>query len=799
MSEGERGSFMDHFPDNYDVVKICNLKLASIREKVALTRKELQNQIIDLLKTNYSLNLNHLILMSLDTNNFKSYIDKKIFDKQIVSAYSSIFEDNSVGYITLDIIFFIEKTIEMLHLLPKYLAKLKSDDAIFTCSVSFLNINFLKYLSYSAIPTLFCNLITADFKRCYIGFISEIVKLIDFSSFEELKNHWIYESFRFYIDTTDVRSFLYNSIGGIIEDIINRSIRWQEFTNIKNQEIFNDLVDILKDILVNIENNISFFPSEICLLFRAMGNSCPKIVSSSPPNSLFVSLMIDLILEPAISSPDIFGVISPTIYIHKTSKGVPQVLRLLSQLIKFLGRKDDIKSYFKMFDTSKLDDLSLINTVKRMNINEEHNYGIKYQDLLCLFELQATYHLFSKLDIIVLANLFRILVWAKLPGEFAQTISKLLLANQNLDKFSEFTVFVHNNYYLDAYRLTNSKNIEQSVNDNDMLYKILNIVNHNTSKRYNLSEFLDYHLELSKLTRDYPSLLSIEYFNKLYPNYGDKLDRLSTLEDSIRTLNCKILRYNKIHEMVLFYKEMLNEYLLANSKRFGVINSLRNKLFLRFFFYHDQTPEKSIRSFVGNIPVIIYDKDNFVHLYKESVKRLKFYFSNFNSNLCNELIMYFKSYVSSIYTFDTFCSAFPIFGVQSMNVMDKVDMIIDDIIGNKDTDGVIKAINDKNLLMLPLEQTVILFNNMFPIEFLDKFNCYLLFIKKVIKLELNKEVDDNFLIYICIYLFIKSEVKYMFAFCSYVLNIMDVFELEEVKFPCKILDSIVEYLASMIR
>ena len=160
-----------------------------------------------------------------------------------------------------------------------------------------------------------------------------IAKSLPKDAFDNFREHWLFECIKSYIHGSNVQLFLRRSLG----DIILNTIRDNELVNLirqrNNQVLFNKIAVIINEMITKMEENFCVFPDDVRYLLYSFASTASDEDSRIKRIEL---IFIGTIIAPAISLPNSYGVLPPSMYFDVSPLGPARILQVIAQCFRFI-------------------------------------------------------------------------------------------------------------------------------------------------------------------------------------------------------------------------------------------------------------------------------------------------------------------------------------------------------------------------------------------------------------------------------------------------------------------------------
>ncbi|EAY12010.1 hypothetical protein TVAG_271930 [Trichomonas vaginalis G3] len=761
--------------------------MASIRlqeDEIKSNRKELFESIkkTQEMKCIYSLSSGYFLHIN---DNIQQIANLPFVQPGKFVVYKRLIELTNLGSLRSEITRFLSGIYKNSDKLPLIFAKLQTTSI--KNPVPFLpkHTEPNHFLAFSTLPALFGHCWTSDLRYSYINFLIKICEKIPYDS---IQHHWILDCFKHYIHSSDIQTFLRESIGDYLLDLI-RDTTLDLIQQAGQKELYDRIIPVIEKIISKMNANIDLIPMDVRLLIR-------KFADLALDDAQWLKRVEDLfcksILAPAISFPKVYGVILPTINLKVASNGVARALQIIASLLLVILHPGQAEFRYPGLDVERLSRLPFESFLRSMmNFKCESLSGLTCTSLLPLLGMHNTSFIFNVQDVAMLAHVLKIV--SKEDQEIAKQVLPLISkipVDQPLDMtFFRYDLWDVQNIGVErpdikVNTLESAKNKElQAISKS--IFNFLPQSQEIPFSPHELFPFLKFHAEHAALglnTHEICYINNVMHKMKEVPH--EKSDEIIVaLEDEMRRHKAYSNRNSTLLTQIAISLAEVNSLKASYiAKIDDQLPFLHEKLFELF---HDN--ENSEERFKSKFVSIVICHSSFVDFFTEELAKLKTFLDPIASFAFSGVAKLMHTYMLQKIGVKKFSSYHTLYQAtdelfERLSDKDLLDLCITEHTDEnvsyfiKNQESFVYATNiffDANFIEIPIE-AIKYIRNAFGI------------IRKTYALYNGNQPTDSEIEPIIYYLLLKSHVSNIFTFVKYLEHFLD-------GYPCNTVITSEEY------
>ena len=550
-------------PKLHETVSNIGSALEHKQEEVKIVQQKLQNKSNRIQDLRCLITLRSGYYLRMTANN--AVIDPKLsyMNNNELETRESLNSVRDLTNIKTDVNRFLLQIIKSISTLPEFLVDVTTESLQKATAFLPPSIEPRAFLASSTFPALFGFCWTDEFKKGYIKFLAKIAKNLPPQTFDNFRNHWLFDCYKNFIHASNISTFLKPSLSEIIFELINDK-NIQDLSK-KNDStgLFNALIKYAEKMIRNMSDNIPLFPADVHLLISSFAETAED---EQAKTKLVELLFIDCILAPAISLPKTYSLLPPSFNYTLDSAGSSRAMVLLAQIFRLILHPAQAKLRYAHVDHKTLSELPFQDFLTKISSKIDSQTGPRLIDILPLAETKSVSLLFSTVDIQMLALLFKsVTKWPQWATQIVVSANKVPITTP-----LDITYFRYNTWDISSYDITisNYQDVkletasESPVNSAaSALMRFLLYAKIDPNAPEQLGEFLDHHQHIVLLKEDF---MTHTYLNNLVQKMmavpaQDQCQILPALEQEIIRYRTYITRLSELITRISLHHLMIHE------------------------------------------------------------------------------------------------------------------------------------------------------------------------------------------------------------------------------------------------
>ena len=392
------------------------------------------------------------------------------------------------------------------------------------------------FFTCSSIPAIFGHFWSRELQQSYIQFLLAVGDNIPNINPSTFRNHWLFDSIKYYVIRSPVIQYMRLSIG----DLIFKLIRDKEIIELSKgnvtQALFDKLCQYANLMVEDMQANLEIFPNDVKFIMK---HFVDKSTNQQDRISWLELLFLDCVLAPSISNLRNYGIIPAAFYIDPSPTGPSRSLNILAQLFRYNLHPQQVNLRYPDIDSSSITSLSLKNfLINLVNVEQCELTGPKLVDLLPLLGIHYILILMSLPDVYMLADAVQ---RAQNPDQTLSRDASNIPTNESVSfDYFRFDVWDFATYGFKKPKIPENE-IEKPPNNlaslaGEALYKFLSYAEVDRKAPSKYSDFTTFHETNMINQRQYVTEAYLRHLYVIYQSIPQKDQRavIPGLEDEIR-------------------------------------------------------------------------------------------------------------------------------------------------------------------------------------------------------------------------------------------------------------------------
>ncbi|EAY21841.1 hypothetical protein TVAG_249000 [Trichomonas vaginalis G3] len=600
----------------------------------------------------------------MTTSNYRGFMELPFMKPEGITVYDKIFEIAQIPDYRTQLPKFMKAFYKCLNDMPPLLAKLDTQKHFGVQPFLPDGVKLSDFMASSTLPAVFGHLFTKELKIAYIKFLVEIAKNLPPDVYDNFREHWLFDCIKAFIHSSDIRLFLQKSLQTIIIDAVRDEMLVQYIKTRRNQELFEKISVIIRQILKNMEENFSIFPEDVRYFLYLFSDLASDEETKIKRLEI---ILLDSIIIPAISLPKVYGVLPPTFYFDKSPLGPARVIQMIAQAFRLILHPGSADRY-GLTNVECLVSIPFREFLIKLPSSKPNLPGLKLQDFINNLGIFYVLALFSVPDVVSLAYLVRNvnLTTARAHIDLLKIASDFPIGSSTPYVFFRFEHWNLPDFLVESPQFPENKvsndGSQESACSNS-LYQLLSYLEYRENCPPTINAWLNFQMNDCLLQRDFKKYIYLQHYLNLAAGETEDSQITPGLEEIIRNY----LNYTQCSMTLI----KLGERQIADTKK--ELENFKSKTDLWLPIYHDiilqqflEQDQSVLKDLTDKVHYdVICEKGTFDSFLLESLTKLKKFLGD--NNLSSE----YKSVAKLLHSYIMSYIPLKLFMKQSTRFVDR--------------------------------------------------------------------------------------------------------------------------------